>query len=357
VASLDDERLPKKIYPEPGRNAGEVKLLAFTNQFSEAEGIARICKHLIEKKNISPEQILILLRSDSNGVFSREIVEAFGKETPISISKKEGNIFDTTFGRQLIAIFRLLRNREDHLSWRTLIQIRTKNSLGEKAQSDLYNLARENNLGYYGVIIAAINNSIQVGFRDRLLTEYELISSLINSVNEVVNSGQNPLLQVKQIIDFVLPEEYKQPMIQFFMELIEKENPSSISDLIGKLESSQINDWNVEQEIEKGKVNVLTMHRAKGLTADIVFIVGAEDQLIPGSNDKEPELGDERRLLFVSLTRAKHKLYITYCKDRTGAQQYSGRNPGTSRHNLTQFLTDSPLHPVSGEKYTNSLST
>jgi DNA helicase II / ATP-dependent DNA helicase PcrA len=284
VANLDDKRLPKKIYPESGRNAGEVKLLAFANQHSEAEGIAGICRYLIEKENISPEQILILLRSDSNGVFSREIVEAFGEEIPISVSKKGENVFDTTFGRQIIAIFRLLRNREDHLSWRTLIQIRTKNSLGEKTQSDLYDLARENNLGYYEAIVAVINNSIQVSFRDRLFTEFELISNLINSVNEVVNSGQDPSQQIKQIIDFVLPEEYRQAMIQFFMELIEKENPPSISDLIGKLETSEISDWNVEQEIEKGKVNVLTMHRAKGLTADVVFVVGAEDQLIPGSN-------------------------------------------------------------------------
>ena len=65
------------------------------------------------------------------------------------------------------------------------------------------------------------------------------------------------------------------------------------------------------------------MHKAKGLTADVVFIVGAEDELIPGKNMKEPELGDERRLFFVSLTRAKHKLYITYCVNRTGSQQRS----------------------------------
>jgi DNA helicase II / ATP-dependent DNA helicase PcrA len=355
VASLDDKRLSKEIYPEHGRKAGDVKLLAFTNQLSEAAGVTKICKHLIEKEKVSPEQILILLRSDNNGVFSKEIVEAFGEEIPIAVNKKEESIFDTNYGRQLIAVFRLSRNREDHLSWRTLIKIRTHNSLGDKAQSELYNLARENNLSFYDAIIAVVNGSISVGLRDKLSTEYELISNLIDSVNEILNSKQDPLNQIEQIINFVLPEEYRQSTIQYFEDLIQKESPSSINDLIGKIESSQLNDWNIEQEIGKGKVNVLTMHRAKGLTADVVFIVGAEDQLIPGSNDKEPELGDERRLLFVSLTRAKHKLFITYCKERLGAQQYSGRNPGTSRHNLTQFLTDSPLHPVNGEKYANSL--
>lgn len=89
---------------------------------------------------------------------------------------------------------------------------------------------------------------------------------------------------------------------------------------------------------------MLTMHRAKGLSADVVFIVGAEKQIIPGRNVGEKE-GDERRLLYVSLTRAKHKLFITYCQKRTkkSRQAYTGSDSGKMKRDLTPFLQDTGL--------------
>ncbi|HAE86170.1 MAG TPA: hypothetical protein DCG78_06670, partial [Anaerolineaceae bacterium] len=79
----------------------------------------------------------------------------------------------------------------------------------------------------------------------------------------------------------------------------------------------------IEQEQKQGKVNIMTMHRAKGLDADVVFIVGAEKQFIPGKNLGESE-GNERRLFYVSITRARHSLFITYCKKRIKEQRYIG---------------------------------
>ena len=93
------------------------------------------------------------------------------------------------------------------------------------------------------------------------------------------------------------------------------------------------------------------MHKAKGLTADTVIIVAAEDEHIPGRQTQEPQLGDERRLLFVSLTRAKHHLFITYCTKRLGQQRMLGRNTGRRDRTLTQFLRDTPLHPEVGNEY------
>jgi superfamily I DNA/RNA helicase len=64
----------------------------------------------------------------------------------------------------------------------------------------------------------------------------------------------------------------------------------------------------------------MTMHKAKGLSASAVFVVGVEDEYIPGRG----EVDEERRLLYVSLTRARKYLFITYCKNRVGQQRHSG---------------------------------
>jgi len=103
----------------------------------------------------------------------------------------------------------------------------------------------------------------------------------------------------------------------------------------------------IEQETAKDAVSVLTMHQAKGLTFDVCFIVGAEDEFLPGRNDGE-SIGDERRLLYVSMTRARHKLYISFCNKRTGRQKFFGRvgSGGHENRNLTRFLKDSKIETV-----------
>jgi DNA helicase-2/ATP-dependent DNA helicase PcrA len=72
------------------------------------------------------------------------------------------------------------------------------------------------------------------------------------------------------------------------------------------------------------KVSLMTLHSAKGLEFENVFIVGAEDGLLPHerSRDSEDELEEERRLFFVGMTRAKDNLHISYARERTFRGQY-----------------------------------
>jgi len=82
----------------------------------------------------------------------------------------------------------------------------------------------------------------------------------------------------------------------------------------------------VEDKIknETGKINLMTLHAAKGLEFDCVFIVGLEEGILPHSRsissvheDKRLEsLEEERRLLYVGMTRAKRKLFLSYCQER-----------------------------------------
>jgi len=67
-------------------------------------------------------------------------------------------------------------------------------------------------------------------------------------------------------------------------------------------------------------------------------------------------IGDERRLLYVSLTRAKHYLFITYCNSRTGQQRHTGRTSGNTRRSLTRFLQGAPITSQRGMEYILNLS-
>ena len=82
----------------------------------------------------------------------------------------------------------------------------------------------------------------------------------------------------------------------------------------------------------------MSMHAAKGLTAEAVIVAACDDQLMPGQTESKRQLDDERRLLYVSLTRAKHFLFVTFARKRLGRQSYM---MGVAEdRSYTRFLQD-----------------
>jgi DNA helicase-2/ATP-dependent DNA helicase PcrA len=88
---------------------------------------------------------------------------------------------------------------------------------------------------------------------------------------------------------------------------------------------------------EADAVNMMTVHSAKGLEFDTVFIVGMEDGIFPGvrSMDTLENLEEERRLAYVAITRAKRKLYITHAQQRMLFGQ-------TNRNLVSRFVKEIP---------------
>ena len=151
---------------------------------------------------------------------------------------------------------------------------------------------------------------------------------------------ENPADVINSLVDkLITANEVKEQVKKYFTGILENQEKSDLENLIKVVSISS--DF-IEQETKENAVNILTMHQAKGLTFDVCFIVGAEDEFIPGRNTGDKE-GDERRLLYVSMTRARHKLFISYCNKRTGQQRHSGSNSGTEKRTLTRFLRDSKI--------------
>jgi DNA helicase-2/ATP-dependent DNA helicase PcrA len=168
---------------------------------------------------------------------------------------------------------------------------------------------------------------------------------LLEELSRGVTSLQELIQRVVQCT--VKEAERREATVSFLGTVVEEIDAKSLDDLLVGLGASLDAG---EQELQEGAVNILTMHKAKGLSADVVFIVGAEDEFIPGWNEGSRE-GDERRLLFVSMSRARHRLIISYCVQRTGHQAYLGRESGTPERTLTRFLRDAPIRAQRGRGY------
>ncbi len=120
------------------------------------------------------------------------------------------------------------------------------------------------------------------------------------------------------------------------------ENLSQLLESVTLMEGKVAPEKSYELPIEKDFVTLMTIHAAKGLEFDNVFIVGMEEGLFPHSRSMlDPgEIEEERRLAYVGLTRARKKLYLTYASHRL----YFGT---TSSNMVSRFVVDIPEELVS----------
>jgi len=350
VANQDPDRMKKNIKPAEGLPAGEVHILHFDNQEAEADGIAEIAQWLIRDKGMEPGDILVLIRSDRNKSFSNPIRQAFEKlDLPVAVASDPHAAVNTEDGRLILSILRLVHNVHDSLAWRTLLQIR-KNNIGPKTIQRIYALAKDRGISFAEALDTfkaedLINSN---NLHLRIVREVEEISRKIEWASGVIYSVDLQTA-INMIIDEMLSGSPQYLNIKrFFNDFL---NTMSITGLGSLLASIGTSLGSREQAESVGLINIMTMHQAKGLTAKAVFIAAAEDEYIPGRYEGGRGEDDERRLLYVSLTRPREYLFITHSRRRTGQQQRTGRAVGSQRRRLTRFLSAGPISSTHGAEF------
>lgn len=333
VAGLDYKRSIKPTKPRKDSQEGEVLLMSFENQFTEAEKIAMMIEQLHNEK-YKMEEIVILLRNDRNGVMSKPIRDSLEKRNMKISSSDDGLLKKTKYYRNTISLLRLAANIEDSLAWRTLLE--EKKGIGSQCIQSIFDLAESEGITFSTALrsICTKNKSKINNFK--LLKEY--FDRIKIFVEEIL---KEPILiqkLLKAIEKFTENEDEKKSLSENFTKINDSFVVSNLNDF---LQALSLSSDKIEQDLQPNSLRILTMHQAKGLTCDVCFVVGAEDEVIPGRNTGD-KLGDERRLLYVSMSRARHKLFITYCCARTKAQSHYGKNSGTPYRNLSQFLINLP---------------
>src|SRR5208283_4690764 len=113
---------------------------------------------------------------------------------------------------------------------------------------------------------------------------------------------------------------------------------ASLHDFLAEVTlASPIDRW----DQQTGTVTLMTLHAAKGLEFPVVFIVALEEGLLPHTraHDDDKQLEEERRLLFVGITRAQRELYLSRCRIRT----FRGQQQATFPSRFLEELPDEPM--------------
>lgn len=337
VADQDTQRLPKTTKPRTDAGDGEVTLIQCADQDKEAMFVATKIKELIDA-GMSPEKIVIL--SKSRAIFDpiKEQLVAHGVKVSLAL---EDELTESKEYRTVLSLLRMMTDEHDALALRTLIQLE-RNGLGEKCIDELWKYASTKTVRLDSALEEMRSNPTVLGaLGTKVKTFLESVDARVRELKALENITA---VVDKVATDCITNDVVREKVKKYLTKLIDETGADTIEKFIQSIGTTS--DM-IEQETDPDAVSILTMHQAKGLTFDACFIVGAEDEFLPGRNDGE-FVGDERRLLYVSMTRAKHILNISYCIRRTGKQKYYGRVPngGQETRRLTRFLADAKIATI-----------
>jgi len=345
VITQEVGRAPKTLQRHVTAGDGLVKSLAFPGGQQEAAGIAQLADKFIAA-GIPAHEILVLLRSDNNGAFSGPIDDAMrGRGIPSVVRTAETSTLDERDGRVVLAYLRLAANGRDHLAWRTILT-QGNVGVGGRGIEELHALSVSNNdLALASVLDRVLADPSALPTRGPAVQR--AVTTVVAKVDAIraaiVSAGADVELQISSATA-TFPANPEMTAVEGELQSLSLAfSPVDLGDLLVQIALRRVDE---EEAIMPASVNIMSMHKAKGLDACVVIVVAAEEQLIPGPNNRD----EERRLFYVSLSRARHVLFVTHASARTGQQARSG-NGDPRNHTRTTFLDQSRLTAERGADF------
>ncbi|MDC3187898.1 UvrD-helicase domain-containing protein [Candidatus Pelagibacter sp.] len=295
-----------------------VKLNCFKNGKDEAIGVSDEIEKNINKK-FSFNNVAILVRA----IFqTREFEERFLKiGMPYRILGGT-KFYERAEIKDCVAYLRLIHQEKDDLAFERIVN-NPKRAIGDSTLKNIHEFSKENSFNLERASIKMLElNLIKPKAKIGL-------SLFINSLNK----WRNDLIIKKsshvKLLQIVLDESGYSAMLKNKKDLDNENRLENIKELLSAMKEFDTLEsflehvslaTSVDQEWNGEKVNMMTMHAAKGLEFDVVFLPGWEEGLFPHQKSIEEKgqkgLEEERRLAYVGITRAKHKAIISFSMNR-----------------------------------------
>ena len=280
------------------------------NERDESQYVIRQIKTLINQ-GTEYKDIAVLYRTNAQ---SRVMEEEMLKENlPYKVigsfyfySRKEI--------KDLIAYLRLIHNSKDNVSLLRVINT-PKRGIGLKTIENLTAIADEEGISIY----EAISSGKELGFKELIerLKEVEKNLTLTELIDKVLEAtGMKEELESEKSLEAEVRLENLEEFKSITKSFEEREGLISLEDFL--LEISLISDVE-EYKDDPNRISLMTVHSVKGLEFNNVFVIGMEEGIIPHMNSlmESSEVEEERRLMYVAITRAKDKLHLINARRRT----------------------------------------
>ena len=314
----------------------KIEYIRVEDEIKESSFVIDKIKELVSE-GYSYSDFAVLYRTNAQ---SRTVEEAFVRNNiPYNIIGSY-YFYNRKEIKDLIAYLNLIYNTNDSVSLERVINT-PKRGIGTKTIDNIREKANMNDVSLFD----AIDSGKELEFKKLILELIEdsktmNLSDLIEDV--LVKTG----LRREYELDKSIESDTKVENLNEFKSLAVNFEDNGIYDLSTFLENIMLVSDKGQYAEDDNNVNIMTLHSAKGLEFNIVFILGMEEGIFPHSRSFESakELEEERRLCYVGITRAKKKLYLLSARVRT----LYGRTSGTIESRFIKEI-DSSLINIKNE--------
>ena len=331
VIGNNDERMEKNLWTENDRGS-RITVAEAYNEEEEARLVLQATVELQEKHGIGRNEIAVMYRVNAQ---SRAFEVTCNREGIPYRLVGGVKFYDRKEVKDILGFLRVVANPADDAALERVINVPAR-GISAKSLTELRRVALVNNVPILDVILdisrvkggdeepAAYGCTLATRALNSIATFGDLITRLIE---------QSMALDTTELIDLAVERTGYGAMLREDKERGEErmenlqELRASAEQFSGSDERGQLTDFleNValvsdvdglqggdDSEIDADAITLITLHQAKGLEYDAVFLVGLEDGMLPHSRSLEDpaQLEEERRLLYVGMTRARRRLYM-----------------------------------------------
>ena len=321
------DRLDKDL--RPVKEGGEkVRLYRAIDHRNEADFVARQVERLRAEHGLSLNDFAVLYRTNSQ---SRTVEEAM-RRAGIAANIVGGvGFYDRLEVKDVLAYARATLNPADDLAWRRVLN-RPKRGIGKTSEQNLVDWATRRGVRFSDAVRQAEEVLRGTPAVKRIAEFSQLMDDLMEASNDIgasqflkmILDSSNYLQALKQEGSFEAQArvENLDELVNAVIEWEQEDGGGSMADfldeaaLLGSVDDRAVKA--VNKEVADEAVTLMTLHNAKGLEFPVVFLLGLEEGLIPHRSSVASlhELEEERRLLYVGITRAQRELYLQYCESR-----------------------------------------
>jgi DNA helicase-2/ATP-dependent DNA helicase PcrA len=354
----NSNRLGKNLWTEQGE--GEpIRVFEGFADLDEARWVVEEIQQLV-REGMSRSDIALLYRSNAQS----RVLEHQLFSSGIAYRVYGGlRFFERQEIKHALAYLRLIANPDDDTSFSRVVNFPTR-GIGARSIETVADAARTFNGSLYstvphlsgkpGTVLAAFVRMIEDMRRDtaRLslpeLVDHVLDTSGLRTHYRNEKEGQDRLENLDELMNAAA---------NFVSEVGLPEEPTDHALLADFLAHASLEAGDHQADAGADAVQLMTVHSAKGLEFDVVFVTGLEEGLFPHENSilEADGLEEERRLMYVAVTRARQRLYLSFAQSRMlhGQSRYNLKSRFLEEipETLVKWLTPQRAAPVAGNAY------
>ena len=322
------EQIHKEVFSR--QEQGEpLQLIEAYSDVEEGELVVRRIDNIKRRENIAFDNFAILYRTNAQSRIFEEALRKHG--IPYRIYGGL-SFYQRKEVKDVISYFRLAVNPHDEEAFKRVINYPAR-GIGDTTVGKILSAASDHGVSLWTVIgdPATYGLAVNKGTLAKLEGFYNLINRFVASVDRsdayelgrmvVQESGVMADLMQDRTVEGVSRQENVQELMDGMHDFVrsrqeEGDEAIKLPDFLSDV--ALLTDQDNEEDDGTPKVTLMTVHAAKGLEFDSVFVVGMEEQLFPSmmAYDSTRQMEEERRLLYVAITRAEKRCFLSYAKSR-----------------------------------------